>query len=743
MSLNQFSDELDRNLTIFYHPIFQDLMKLWYHPFNKFDLKLQKCLIPNFELNNAFQSALNDWLKEIQECKGYFQIDENQNLEQAISQFMEELEENNNSMFTIKEWVQLIKTQSDHAAFGLTQFKVNIEIFSKFLFDLALTWCEYLDIELFTNFLFSLFISLTQGQDLKNSTFKQLQDIQSLPKQFILFFEVKKKKFKEKKNQGLLKSFKDWCDWNYLRISQFGEEIIINFQDFFLKDDPSVHLQKLQHKINNQNQSPQQLQQNYLMEKINLNQRIIQLIDIFDIAINQINEQIFQQNQTQLSQRSGSKSIYKNKSLSKSKEQEKQFYFDKIQNYQNTGSSIIKDVEQYIQIQDFNQENKINDIQQLGNYLQQVEIQNQNINKQDQKDITVQGQQLKTQNSQYIGDNEQKYQNMANQRQQYNEDDIDFTFLNQQEFKWPKTDYIIKFDDETGKLIVKKDPKLLIKGRQLGNDEVMFHQYAYNQMKEFDLFNQDIHLGPKEQFKNVLLPKSKEKQYLYQNQNKNHNESNFEKQRIQLSRQRLLTQQYYKRHILKEQTSQIKNQKLKKLENNKTTLTGISSFKRKIPNLQDNQLLQETIRSHRMQMEQQEQILNSGKLQINLDDNQDHKNNSQINITQKQQDQNNLNNLNKQVNENKKEFNISQQSKFIELPQQKQQLYTATNSENKQSRQSYLDYLNLELGDNYTQQMKKIKEQQEEPQITDRQKNKFQKSQPLVTYKFLKNGKQK
>ena len=37
----------------------------------EFNLKLQKSLLPSFELDNALISGLNDWVKEVAECLTY------------------------------------------------------------------------------------------------------------------------------------------------------------------------------------------------------------------------------------------------------------------------------------------------------------------------------------------------------------------------------------------------------------------------------------------------------------------------------------------------------------------------------------------------------------------------------------------------------------------------------------------------------------------------------------------------
>lgn len=77
--------DIDRKLAIYYHPLFQEIIKNLLQLFNieeqpfeigllefvEFNLKLQKCLLPAFEIDNALVSALNDWVKEVAECLSY------------------------------------------------------------------------------------------------------------------------------------------------------------------------------------------------------------------------------------------------------------------------------------------------------------------------------------------------------------------------------------------------------------------------------------------------------------------------------------------------------------------------------------------------------------------------------------------------------------------------------------------------------------------------------------------------
>ncbi len=86
MDKNRQATDIDRKLAIYYHPLFQEVIKnillLFAIPagepfeiglleFVEFNLKLQKSLLPSFETENALVSALNDWVKEVAECLSY------------------------------------------------------------------------------------------------------------------------------------------------------------------------------------------------------------------------------------------------------------------------------------------------------------------------------------------------------------------------------------------------------------------------------------------------------------------------------------------------------------------------------------------------------------------------------------------------------------------------------------------------------------------------------------------------
>jgi len=57
------------------------------------------------------------------------------------------------------------------------------------MFDLCLTWCEFLDVELFILFMYTIFLQITEGASIHKSNLKQTQEIKLLPLQFHKEFE--------------------------------------------------------------------------------------------------------------------------------------------------------------------------------------------------------------------------------------------------------------------------------------------------------------------------------------------------------------------------------------------------------------------------------------------------------------------------------------------------------------------------------------------------------------------------
>lgn len=78
---------------------------------------------------------------------------------------------------------------SNHDAFKLLGVRINKEVFSKFMFDLCSTWCEFLDVELFSYFLIGLYIQISEGETIERSNFKNTLNISTIDLEFMEEFE--------------------------------------------------------------------------------------------------------------------------------------------------------------------------------------------------------------------------------------------------------------------------------------------------------------------------------------------------------------------------------------------------------------------------------------------------------------------------------------------------------------------------------------------------------------------------
>ncbi|EAS03160.1 hypothetical protein TTHERM_00446420 (macronuclear) [Tetrahymena thermophila SB210] len=261
-SLNNRPSDIDRSLAIFYHPLFQEITSQWTfalfrknkpdiqqnykHPqdfqmnfleFIEFNLKVQKCLLPQFDLSNAFVSALNDWVKEITECFNYADLYSSN--ETDVLNLKLEIEKTDKESLTlpVEEYLQFIDMFKEHEAFKIVKFHITNEVFCKFLFDLCTTWCEFLDIELFVIFMFSIFLQISDGEEgIKDSMLKNTLEIENLRFEFFEEFERQKEIYAKQKKKNL-RYYRAWCEWNYLRLNEMGENVILKLSSIFGEEE--------------------------------------------------------------------------------------------------------------------------------------------------------------------------------------------------------------------------------------------------------------------------------------------------------------------------------------------------------------------------------------------------------------------------------------------------------------------------------------------------------------------------
>lgn len=94
------------------------------------------------------------------------------------------------------------------------------------MFDLCSTWCEFLDIELFAYFLIAMYVQISQGQTIQNSIFRNTLSLTTIDIQFMEEFE-EVKNFYNRNRKKDLRYYRAWCEWNYLRVNDVGEKLIL------------------------------------------------------------------------------------------------------------------------------------------------------------------------------------------------------------------------------------------------------------------------------------------------------------------------------------------------------------------------------------------------------------------------------------------------------------------------------------------------------------------------------------
>lgn len=109
-----------------------------------------------------------------------------------------------------EEYENFVAEFSDHDACKHLSVRINEEILSKFLFDLAATWCEHLDLELFCEFLIVLFFNISHGEKVVESSMLPLDAIQCLPLSYFEQLDLQKKVYSKSKKRNLT-YFRAWC----------------------------------------------------------------------------------------------------------------------------------------------------------------------------------------------------------------------------------------------------------------------------------------------------------------------------------------------------------------------------------------------------------------------------------------------------------------------------------------------------------------------------------------------------
>lgn len=113
------------------------------------NMRIQKSLILDFDVQSAQESALEDWKIDIEREGG-----DKKNATGTMSQ----------------------------EAGG--QYLIEFERLSEFFFDLCLSWCQHLELEVFLYFVNGIFLNITKGAHINVSEFRPLEEVEVLSIEF-------------------------------------------------------------------------------------------------------------------------------------------------------------------------------------------------------------------------------------------------------------------------------------------------------------------------------------------------------------------------------------------------------------------------------------------------------------------------------------------------------------------------------------------------------------------------------
>lgn len=242
-----------RKIALFYHPLFRKTIEMWAGSFSstsknmnilsfiEVNVRIQKAMIYPTEIHNSMSSALADWYKELEEITQRERKPLSAPKTTTLKLSLPDVAAMYPTLIsqpasTQEQYNNFFKQNRNHIAMKYSGTLLSLVGFSKFLFDLCVSWCETLDIELFCYFLNGLFLHITSGDTLKNSTLRKYEDIDLFLDSFYNFFKTQKTHH-QRYIRGNLNTLQPWCEWNYFRLKEIKGRLIENFLQIFPESD--------------------------------------------------------------------------------------------------------------------------------------------------------------------------------------------------------------------------------------------------------------------------------------------------------------------------------------------------------------------------------------------------------------------------------------------------------------------------------------------------------------------------
>lgn len=156
------------------------------------NIRIQKSLILDFDLESAKQSAKEDWKIDVEresiEKKDFKHGSKKENAKKKEKQLKDQQLNDEDDENAVQERDE--ENQEDFEDSKLNEDSVEgpeyieYERLSEFFFDLCLSWCQHLDIETYIFFLNGIFLNITAGSHVNVSQFKDIDDIEVLSVEF-------------------------------------------------------------------------------------------------------------------------------------------------------------------------------------------------------------------------------------------------------------------------------------------------------------------------------------------------------------------------------------------------------------------------------------------------------------------------------------------------------------------------------------------------------------------------------
>lgn len=215
VSLKIPDQELQRRISLYYHNLFQECMSQWFfilqsseHPdsftydqYLQLNLRLQKSLISDFDIESATQSAIDDWKTDL-----------------AREQEVKQLDTGPNQRDPGK--VQKVE-----------DIKIHFDRLRQFFFDLCVSWCQILDAELFLYFFNGLFLNISKGYHITASNLKPLEEIEILPLPY--FNAILEYRQKVQATRNIDKNYEAWYSNNFERDEEVKRGVERNLARIF------------------------------------------------------------------------------------------------------------------------------------------------------------------------------------------------------------------------------------------------------------------------------------------------------------------------------------------------------------------------------------------------------------------------------------------------------------------------------------------------------------------------------